>query len=425
MTERLPRRGTRRKAPRRALTIAPESLEERSLMAYTGLGFSLPDLKIVDAYSGPVGALGGPLAVTIDVQNLGTSTIPEPLNQFPGSTSSADAPASQVAVYLATQPHAPFGQRYYVGTVDVPAIPQNRLARVTSTLTLPDTLPAGFPTTGQTAYLTFQVDPSSSVRDYSRTNNVTRPATSFQLVPQLPDLQATAFGVPPGLKAGDTFVPQVKLANLGAAFTAPQGPVTVEVVASLDPYFGPGDQTLATFTVGDLAPLSTAPTQNFVLGDNSSIYDPVNVTTLTADSPVTLPASPAVYYVGVVVDPQNQIAEIGDLGGAPSALLEQVHLVSPSGDLLPPAGVLGAPMTPTPVFPNPPFTTPTGGPVMNPITSTTPDVVLAGGLAARRAAFQSRSAPQSSPIAAAMQARRAMIRFQSTVDRPRLGWRHG
>ena len=200
--------------------------------------------------------------------------------------------------------------------------------------------------------------------------------------------------------------------------------MTVEVVASLDPYFGPGDQTLATFTVDDIAPLSTAPTQNFVLGDNS-IYDPVNVQTLIADTPVTLPASPAVYYVGVVVDPQNQIAEIGDLGGGSSALLEQVHLVSPSGDLLPPAGVIGAPTTPTPVFPNPPFTTPTGGPVMNPITSTTADAILSGGLAARRAALQSQAAARSSPIAAAMQARRAMLRFQATVDRPRLGSRRG
>jgi hypothetical protein len=356
MIERHPRRGNGPRARRRPAPAALETLEGRQLLAYTPLGFSIPDLAIVDAYTGPVAAYGGPISVTVDVSNLGQSSMPEPLAQFPGARSSADAGPSEIEVYLTRGGHAPFGERVLLGTIEVPALPQNRLAQVTGTFTLPDAPPPGFPATGQTGFITLELDPDRQIRDLDRTNNVLRNAATFQIIPNLPSLQAVALGLPPVMNPGDTIVPQVKVANYGAAPTAAQGPVVVQVVASQDQNFGPGDVILGTFTIDNILPLSQAPTKHFVPGE-ANLVDPPNFVTLDAMQAVTLPDTGSPYFVGVVIDPLNEIQE---LPGSPGSQLELVRVVADSGLGLPPAGVIGAPSDLP--FPFPPFITPTGTP---------------------------------------------------------------
>lgn len=404
MTERHPWRGNSSKARHKMAPAIVETLEGRQLLAYTPLGFSIPDLAILDAYSGPVAAFGGPLSITVDVSNLGQSSMPEPFAQFPGSPSTADAGPSEIAVYLTADPHFPFRNRVQIGTIDVPSIPQNRLAQVTGTFTLPDSPPPGFPTTGGVGFLTLELDPDREIRDLDRTNNVFRTATPFQLIPNLPELQAVALGLPPVMNPGDTIVPQVKIANYGAAPTNLQAPVVVQVVASQDPFFGPGDIVLGTFTVDNILPLSQAPTQHFVPGD-VNVIDPPNFVTLDAMQAVALPDTGGPYYVGVVIDPLDEIQQITN----DENRLQLPQLVTNSGLGLPPAGVIGEP-TDQP-FPFPPFNTPTGtpDPVFVPVTEPQPigpilrsargDRTLAQLRADRLQALQARE--QNVPVRAA------------------------
>ncbi|MEW4567556.1 hypothetical protein AB1L88_06775 [Tautonia sp. JC769] len=386
MTERHPRRGNERTTRRRSAPVALETLEGRQLLAYSPLGFSLPDLAIADAYTGPVGAYGGPISVTVEVTNLGQSSIPEPLAQFPGSASTADAGPSEIDVYFNSRGHGPARNRVLLGTIDVPAIPQNRLAQVTGTFTLPETPPAGFPATGQTGFITLELDPDRVIRDLDRTNNVLRQAESFQIVPNQASLQAIALGLPPVMNPGDTVVPQVKIANYGAVPTNVQGPVIVQVVASADTTFSPDDTVLGTFTVDNILPLSQAPTKNFVPGD-VNLVDPPNVVLLDAMLPVALPATGAPYYVGVVIDPvlTPEVALASDHSYGETLQLAQV--VEHSGLGLPPAGVIGLPSPPDRPFPFPPFDTPTGTPTPFP-TDQNPDPIELRSALRRAAHFE-------------------------------------
>ncbi|RUL87725.1 hypothetical protein [Tautonia sociabilis] len=424
MSERHPRRGNSAKTRRRSIPACLEALEGRQLLAYSSLGFSIPDLAVADAFTGPVASLGGRLAVTVDVANLGQSSIPEPLNRFSGSTSTADAGETEVAVYLTSRIHSPFGQRVLLGTINVPAIPQNRLARVTGEVTLPETLPPGFQNAGGSVFLTVEVDPNHQVRDYDRTNNFFRPADAVTIVPDLPEVRAIALGLPPVMNPGDTIRPEVKVANFGAASTNLQGPVTVQIVASQDRNFGPGDIILGTFTVENIPALSLAPTKGFVPGD-ANLTDPPNVVRLVADQPVVLPDTGSPYYVGVVIDPLNEIQEISEEDAGPSSDLELPQLVADSGLGLPPAGVITIASPTDQPFPYPAFQTPTGTATSvsslsgtNPVLDRAPQrATLASRIAAARASrrlpietkalTESRVRPGGG-LAARLAARRAM-----------------
>src|SRR5260370_34708838 len=103
-----------RRAKRRTDLAAPGRLEERELLSFSPLGFSLPDLTI-SGEAGPRAAWGGRLDVSIFLQNIGASTITEPMSQAPateppitgslyGSSSTSDAPDSSIAVLLARSP---------------------------------------------------------------------------------------------------------------------------------------------------------------------------------------------------------------------------------------------------------------------------------------------------------------------------------
>ena len=115
----LPRKSRRvrpvRPVRRRTDLASTADLEQRTLMAFSTLGFSLPDLTI-SGQAGPRASWGGVLDVSVNLQNIGASTITEPLSQLPptqaptagspyGSTSTADAPESVVAVLVSRSPN--------------------------------------------------------------------------------------------------------------------------------------------------------------------------------------------------------------------------------------------------------------------------------------------------------------------------------
>jgi hypothetical protein len=354
------RRSRDGRARRRPGPATLERLEGRELLAYTPLGFSLPDLTIT-GFAAPVAAYGGDVTVTLDVSNLGASSIIEPLNMTPRAPSRADAGPTEVAVFLSssTRPN----RRIRIDTIDVPTVLQNSTVRITDSVTLP-ARPPRFPDSGGTVLLTFEINPSRQVQELDYTNNRTRAGVPVQIAPALPDLEAVALSVPPVLQAGDAIKPDFRIANFGTVDSSQQGPVTVFLVASQDTSFGPGDAILATYTIDNIAPLSAAPTKRTVLGD-VNLDPPPNVSTILSPV-VSLPTMPIPYFLGLAVDPNNTILELSELGRGPSAALSQVQIVGlpPSG--LPPAGTVVDP-TPVPpnLFPIPPF-----GPIFN---TTTPD----------------------------------------------------
>ena len=107
-------------------------------------------------------------------------------------------------------------------------------------------------------YLGFVADDLRQVRDLDRTNNNGN-VVAVGIAAALPDLAAIAIDVPPVIQPGDTIAPSIKVANYGTVNTAPQGPVTVLLVASTDKNFGPNDVILSNYQITDLPGLAEAP----------------------------------------------------------------------------------------------------------------------------------------------------------------------
>ena len=142
-----------KRARRQTDLAALEQLEPRALMAFSALGFSLPELAIT-GQAGPRAAWGGVLDVSALLQNIGSSTITEPLSQLPttsaptpgspyGSTSTADAPDTTVAVLLTRSPKSIKGA-VTLGTIAAPPVGQNSVEQLADSFTLPSQ-PNGFP----------------------------------------------------------------------------------------------------------------------------------------------------------------------------------------------------------------------------------------------------------------------------------------
>jgi hypothetical protein len=340
------RRKTRRDGRARTPRPGLESLEERQLLAYSPLGVSLPDLAVT-GISAPVAAYEGPLTVSVDVHNLGASSITEPFNLAPGAPSSADAPPSVVGVFLGRNPHGR-GGLVPIGRIAIPAVPQNSVVTVTQQLTLPPRL-RGLPPNGETAYVFFRADETRRVVEHDPRNNFQRRGVPVQIAVGLPDLFGVALDVPPVMQPGDTIAPVIRIANFGTVDPSLQGTFDVDLVASTDTDFGPGDTVLQRFNVSTVPPLSDVPMRNAVLGD-VNINVPANVITLDGGN-VTLPIGPSRYFIGVVVDPQNQIREISEVGRSPDPALEPFRSVGPPIADFPPAGVVSVPASMGNVFP--------------------------------------------------------------------------
>jgi len=365
-----------RRARRRTDLAALEQLEGRQLLSYSSLGYSLPDLKI-SGLAGPVASWGGSYQVTVVLQNTGASTIIEPLSLVPASEvavgpdgtlvpsyyvpSSADAAASQVAIYLSPRPHSLAGA-IEIGTVTA-AVTQNDINEFNVPLTLPQK-PAGFRATG-VYYIRLVANVNQSINESSIANNVSAPIPVRFIAPALPRLQATALDLPDSLQPGDTVAPTFQITNLGTANTDLQGPVQVALVASTTPDFNLGSSIVGLYTLpagipgqSDVAVASSARHHARLYGSatgKNNVTPGANVETFTGAA-VTLPTTPATYYLGLVIDPYNTLTQLS----LPANRLELIRTVGPATSGLPPAGVVSTPSNPVPQFPNPPDGVPIG-----------------------------------------------------------------
>jgi hypothetical protein len=363
-----------RRARRRTELAALEQLEGRQLLSYSSLGYSLPDLQI-SGLAGPVASWGGSYQVTVVLQNTGASTIIEPLSLVPASEvaagpnglpvppyyvpSSADAAASQVGIYLAPRPHSLAGA-IEIGTATAPALSQNDIERFNVSLTLP-ARPSGFRSTG-VYYI--RLETNSFI-------TVSAPIPVRFISQALPQLQATALDLPDSMQPGDTVVPTFQITNLGTANTDTQAPVQVALVASVTPSSTLGSSIVALYSLPAGIPgQSSAPVRNSarhharLYGStiyNNNVTPAQNVETFTGTA-ATLPTSPSMYYLGLVIDPYNTLKQLS----LPANRLELIRTVGPATSGLPPAGVVSTPLSPLPQFPNPPDGIPIGN--VNPAT---------------------------------------------------------
>ena len=165
-----------------------ESLEGRQLLAFSPLGASFPQLA-VSGFASPAAAWAGPLTVTVNVSNLGASTILEPLALADGSISSADAPASVIGIFASKSPNLKGAVE--VGTVSVPLLAQNSVQQFTKTITLPNK-PTGFPGDGARIYITFETNATNTVFQSNTNHNISKPNAPASAVPPPPPTAAAA-----------------------------------------------------------------------------------------------------------------------------------------------------------------------------------------------------------------------------------------
>jgi hypothetical protein len=337
-----------RRNRRRTGLAALERLEPRELLAFTTLGFSLPQL-VVSGEAGPRASWGGSLDVSVFLQNIGSSTTTEPTAQAPGDTSQADAGDSTIEVVL-TRSAKSFKGAVVLGTIDAPPVPQNNFEQLTDMFTLPSR-PSGFPNTGK-FYVRFIANSNGAILQANPGHgNISKAVPVTLAARALPELRATALYVPDVMQPGDTISPTITVENLGTADTDLQAPVQVALVASVTPTFTLGSSIVALYTIGNIPAVSQTPTAgDYKTFAQNSVNAAPNTITFTG-APVTLPTTPGTYYLGVVVDPNGKINQLS----LPSNVFSLIHTVGPgnTGSGLPPAGVVN-PAGNTGVFPTAP-----------------------------------------------------------------------
>ena len=223
-------------------------------------------------------------------------------------------------------------------------------------MTLPSR-PAGFRASG-IYYIRVVADVNQTAVLTSSSNTTSPPIPVRFISAALPALQATALDLPDALQPGDTVAPTFQITNLGTANTDTQGPVQVALVASTTPDFNLGSSIVGLYTLPTGIPGSSdTPVSNNAKHHarlyRSKLYTnnvtPGNNVVTYTGAAVTLPASPATYYLGVVVDPYNTLNQLA----LPANRLELIRTVGPATSGLPPAGVVSTPLNPVPQFPNP------------------------------------------------------------------------
>ena len=241
-------------------------------------------------------------------------------------------------------------------TVTEPAVSQNDIQRFSVSLTLPSR-PAGFRASG-IYYIRVVADLNQTVVLSSGSNTTSSPIPVRFISQALPELETTALDLPDVMQPGDTVAPTFQITNLGTANTDTQGPVEVALVASTTPDFNLGSSIVGLYTLPTGIPgQSDTPVSNNAKHHarlSRSKLQTQNVTPLNnvetfTGAAVTLPTSPATYYVGVVIDPYNKLNQLA----LPANRLEQIRTVGPATSGLPPAGVVSTPLNPVPQFPNP------------------------------------------------------------------------
>jgi len=359
----LPSDSTRSARPgRRRGRVAVEGLETRQLMAYSAFGYSLPQLS-VSGYAAPTAAWGGPLSIDVRVQNLGASSLVEPTHLQPGSPTNADSGPTTVEIYASATPGAN-NRLVPIDVVQVPNVLQNSLYENLSTIALP-ARPAGFPGAGGNIYLTFVVNNNQAVIQNSTAGNIYRDPTPVRISQPLPDLQVVGFDVPAQLQPGDVIAPTVRIANFGSANPASQGPVLVQLVASLNTSYGPGDAVVGQYEITSLPGISGVPTRGTLANIANVILAPdENDFTF---GPIQLPSAPGFYHLGVKIDPFGAIHQTY----APFPALSFPVNVGPAGAFpFPTPATVVATTTGLPVFPALSYSTLTAVPVTTPTPPT-------------------------------------------------------
>jgi hypothetical protein len=300
------------------------------------------------------------LNITLNVQNLGASTLIEPTQLLPGAASRADSSPTTLDVFLSSRAHpTKASQTVLAAVIAVPAVTQNNLVRLTQTITLPFQ-PAGFPGDGGKVYASFFINPNGQSAESDFTNNHAKSTSNPILIEApFPELSVDALGVPPVMQPGDTIAPTIRIVNIGPASTAPQGPVTVALVASTTTKFSAGSSVVAAYTVSNIQGASQVSSAAH-LTDDENVNPQNNIVTIQG-APVTLPVAPRTYFLGVIIDPLNKIKQLKLIGGKATNSLSLPMRVGPPITGLPPAGVLfpggGANNLP---FEFPPNVTPSG-----------------------------------------------------------------
>ena len=328
-----------RRARRRTNLADLERLERRDLMAFSTLGYSLPDLTVSGGTAGPRAAWGGTLGVMAYVANIGASTIPNPIAQAPGDVTTADAAASTVGVYITPRRNSMKGA-IQIGTLAAPEVPQNSLDQISGTFTLPSR-PAGFGARGD-FFVRLMANATGTIVEANTSNDLSKPIAVSLVSTALPELRAVSLGVPPFMSPGDTITPTISIANLGTA--ASGSPVQVALVASTSKSFTVGSSIVALYDITTSIPGASEGSNNVF---TFTPEGPNNVFTFTGPA-VTLPTSPSTYFLGVVVDPYSQIPQLS----LPKNVFEQIHVVGPNTSGLSPAGVVSTPNNNP--FPEPP-----------------------------------------------------------------------
>jgi hypothetical protein len=312
-----------------------ERLEPRALLAYTPLGYSLPELK-VSGYTSSSASWGSSLTVTLNVQNLGASTLIEPTQLLPLAPSHADSSPTTVDLFLSRTPHPTRGKDTVLAAViSIPSIKQNNLVQISKTVTLP-AQPAGFPGDGGMVFASFLINPMGQSPDLiGAPRSAISTSNPILIEAPFPQLDVTSLDVPPVIQPGDTIAPTIRIINVGPAATAPQGPFTVTLVASTQPKLNGGTSTVATYTVNNIPGISQVSSGTHVTTD-ANVNPQNNIVTIVG-APVTLPVKPKVYFIGVVVDPQHKLVQI-----QANHNLQQATRVGPPIRGLPAAGVVYA-----------------------------------------------------------------------------------
>lgn len=330
--------------------LGPERLETREVLAYSALGFSLPDLSVANN-SSPVASWGQPFAVQILAFNRGASSLPE-LPQWPLAPSMADA-ATEVDVYLARGRH-----RVLLDTIDMGTIRQNSNENGVVNIAMPDTPPAGFPAAGGQVRMVFVPRVTNQIRLPMASPNGGSWSMPINLQPSLPQLQFVRSNSPNVIVPGQVFTPEVVIANVGAANINTQGPLTVALVASADQYFSPDDVILDEIVFDSLSGLNQRPIRGGARGLQASRRSnlPLAANEDSAfGAKLTFPLD-GPYYIGYVIDPYRTITQISDNAGIErSALLNGLKYVDEVHGFADPGNVTD---TDAAEFPNVPYLPP-------------------------------------------------------------------
>ena len=352
-----------KRARRRTDSDSLEQLESRALLAFSTLGFSLPDLTIT-GQAGPRAAWGGVLDVSalfrISVparspsrcRKLPTTSAPTAGSPY-GSTSTADAPDTVVAVLLSHSPKSLKGA-VKLGTIEAPPISQNSVEQLAASFTLP-ARPAGFAGGGGKFYVWFVANSSNSTLEATHGEQHQQAGGGAGDRPAAAGIAGDRAGTFPRTLSPGTRSPRRSRSRTSARpIPNLQGPVTVDLVASVTQELHPGQldhrvvhgqQHSRRFSGTDLG--------NYKTFAKLIINQPQNVVTISGTA-VTLPASPSKYFLGVVIDPNGTINQLS----VPKNSFELIHVVGPKTKHLPPAGVVSTANTEQ--FPNPPSGTPIG-----------------------------------------------------------------